>query len=97
MRNEVKLNGTVVARETLRHTPAGIPILSLTVQHESTQVESGISRQVGFEIDAMAVGEMAQRMDVLQAGSKVRLAGFLASRSKLSTRIVLHVNQFEPE
>jgi len=97
VRNEVKLNGTVVARETLRHTPAGIPILSLTVQHESTQVESGISRQVGFEIDAMAVGEMAQRMDVLQAGSKVRLAGFLASRSKLSTRIVLHVNQFEPE
>ena len=97
MRNEVKLNGTVVARETLRHTPAGIPILSLTVQHESTQVESGISRQVGFEIDAMAVGEMAKQMDVLQAGSKVRLAGFLASRSKLSTRIVLHVNQFEPE
>jgi primosomal replication protein N len=97
VRNEVKLNGTVVAREALRFTPAGIPILSLTLQHESTQVESGISRQVGFEIDAMAVGETAQRMDLLQAGSKVRLAGFLASRSKLSTRIVLHVNQFEPE
>jgi primosomal replication protein N len=97
VRNEVRLNGTVVAREPLRFTPAGIPILSLTLQHESTQVESGISRQVAFEIDAMAVGETAQRMDVLQAGSKVRLAGFLASRSKLSTRIVLHVNQFEPE
>jgi primosomal replication protein N len=91
------LNGTVVAREALRFTPAGIPVLSLTLQHESTQVESGVSRQVGFEIDAMAVGETAQRMDVLKTGSKVRLGGFLASRSQLSTRIVLHVNQFEPE
>ena len=33
----------------------------------------------------------------LQAGQKVRLAGFLASRSRLSTRVVLHVNQFEFE
>lgn len=97
MRNEVKLNGTVVAREALRFTPAGIPILSLTLQHESTQSESGIPRQVAFEIDAMAVGEVAQRMDALRAGSKIRLAGFLASRSKLSTRVVLHVNQFETE
>jgi len=95
--NEVRLIGMVVARETLRHTPAGIPILSFTLKHESTQVEGGISRQVGFEIEAMAVGEVAQRMKDLQAGHKVRLAGFLASRSRLSTHIVLHVNQFEFE
>jgi primosomal replication protein N len=95
--NEVRLNGQVVVREALRHTPAGVPILTFVVKHESTQVEAGVSRQVGFEVDAMAVGEVAQRMDTVQAGGKVRLQGFLASRSRLSARIVLHVNQFEFE
>ena len=97
MDNDVRLSGVVVARETLRHTPAGIPILNFTVKHESTQVEGGISRQVGFEIEAMAVGEVTQRMKDLQAGHKLRLAGFLASRSRLSTHIVLHVSRVEFE
>jgi len=93
--NELQLSGQVVGREALRHTPAGIPILTFTVKHESAQVEAGMSRQVGFEVEAMAVGDVARRMDTLQAGRKVRLRGFLASRSRLSTRLVLHVNQFE--
>jgi primosomal replication protein N len=93
--NEVQLSGEVVGCEALRHTPAGIPILTFTVKHESMQVEGGMSRQVGFEVEAMAVGDVAQRMDTLQAGRKVCLRGFLATRSRLSTRLVLHVNQFE--
>jgi primosomal replication protein N len=36
-------------------------------------------------------------MDAVLAGRSVRLQGFLASRSRLSARIVLHVNQFEFE
>ena len=97
MQNQVRLAGTVVAREALRHTPAGVPVLTFTVKHESTQVEGGVPRQVGLEIDAMAMGDVAQSMSALQAGQAVRLAGFLASRSRLSTRVVLHVNQFEIE
>ena len=95
--NEVRLNAQVIGREALRHTPAGVPILAFIVKHESTQIEGGVSRQVGFEVDAMAVGEVAQRMDTVEAGRRVRLQGFLASRSRLSARIVLHVNQFEFE
>ena len=97
MHNQVRLGGTVVARETLRHTPAGVPILTFTLKHESMQVEGAMPRQVGFEIEAMAMGDVAQRLSAMQAGQKVSLAGFLASRSRLSTRVVLHVNQFEFE
>ena len=52
-------------------------------------------RQVGFEIEAMAIGDLAQDMNALQAGAAVQVTGFLSSRSKLSRRIVLHVNEFE--
>jgi primosomal replication protein N len=95
--NQVELCGDVIEREALRFTPAGIAVLALRLRHESTQVEAKMPRQVQFEIDAMAAGETAQRMDAVRAGQRVRLHGFIASRSRLSTRIVLHVNQFELE
>ena len=54
-------------------------------------------RQVGFELEAMALGEVARRMDSVPTGSAVQVTGFLAARSKLSSRIVLHINEFEIE
>ena len=92
--NQVELTGAVIEREALRFTPAGIAILAFRVRHESTQTEAKMARQVEFEIDAMAAGATAQRMDALRPGQRVRLQGFLCTRSRLSTRIVLHVNQF---
>ena len=95
--NRVELCGAVIERAALRHTPAGIPILALRVRHESTQLEASMHRQVNFEIDAVAAGETAQRMDVLRPGQRVRLRGFIASRSRSSARIVLHIHHFEIE
>ena len=95
--NEVRLSGEVIGREALRHTPAGIPILAFAVKHHSKQIEAGTPRLLDFEIDAMAVGETAQSMNVMQAGQKVHLRGFLASRSRRSSHVVLHVAQFEFE
>ena len=95
--NQVELCGDVIEREALRYTPAGIPILVLRVRHESTQVEASMHRQVKFEIDVMAAGETARGMDALRPGQRVRLHGFIATRSRLSTRIVLHVDRFEIE
>ena len=54
-------------------------------------------RQVGFELEAMALGEVARRMDSVATGGAVQVTGFLAARSKLSSRIVLHINEFEIE
>ena len=73
--NEVRLSGEVIGREALRHSSAGIPILAFALKHHSTQSEAGTSRQLDFEMDAMAVGETAQRMNAMQAGQKIRLRG----------------------
>jgi len=85
----------VGAREALRYTPAGIPILSLQLAHESSQVEAGVSRRVELEIEVLAVGPTAQALDRVVVGQSVKLAGFLSSRSRRSQRIVLHVNEYE--
>ena len=95
--NRVSLSGTVSAREPLRFTPAGVPVLKLTLDHRSTQDEASVPRQVEATIDAVALGPVAARMDGVQIGQSVRVSGFLANRSRRSSRVVLHVNEFEIE
>jgi len=91
----VVLTGQIVARDTLRHTPAGIPALDLTLEHESVQSEGQLPRTVKATVDAVAIGELARRMDALHTGRTVTVSGFLANRSRRSTRIILHISEFE--
>jgi primosomal replication protein N len=65
--------------------------------HRSTQVEAKVSRVVEATIEALALGALAQRMDLVRVGQVVQVTGFLANRSRRSARIVLHVNGFEIE
>jgi primosomal replication protein N len=95
--NAVQLSGRLLTREALRYTPAGIPVLSFTLAHESQQVEARIPRQVGLEIDAVAIGDVAIELDKIVPGREIRLRGFLANRTKRGTRTVLHVNEFDIE
>jgi len=72
-------------------------MLSLTLEHESTQVEGKVPRRVQVAIDAVAIGPLAQRMDRIEVGQSIGLKGFLANRSARSSHVVLHVNEFEIE
>ena len=91
----MRLTATVVTRDTLRYTPAGVPLLNLTLQHESTLVEAKLPRVVQATVDAVVLGEVAREMDRLMVGQVITVTGFLANRSQRSTRVVLHVNEFE--
>jgi primosomal replication protein N len=93
--NEVQLSGEVAAREPLRYSPAGIPILSLELAHRSRQSEGGVPRQVELEIELVAIGPIAVQLDRIAAGQRLTARGFLAKRSRRSRRVVLHVNEFE--
>ena len=95
--NAVHLSGRLLSREALRYTPAGIPVLSMTLSHESQQTEARVPRQVSLEIDAIAIGDVAVKLDKVGVGEVVRVQGFLANRSKRSRRAMLHVNEFDIE
>jgi primosomal replication protein N len=85
----------LIAREELRHTPAGIPALNFRIGHASEQVEAGRTRSVNLEIDAVALGEVAQRLSRIPMQGDYSFEGFLALRGKLSRVPVLHVNSFD--
>lgn len=94
-RNRVELSGVISSIESLRYTPAGIPIVELSLTHESPQIEAGKSRKVACEVMAVAAGQIAQRMVQAQLGARIKVEGFLAHKGKSKVQLVLHINEFE--
>jgi primosomal replication protein N len=90
-RNEVAIDGRVVKRGALRHTPAGIPAISLVIGHQSVQVEAGGRREVWCEVEAVAIGELAVKLDKQNSNQPLQFRGFLTRRSVKDRRLVLHV------
>ncbi len=91
--NTLVINGVVVQIEPIRHTPAGIPLLSFVLQHTSEQLEAGLKRKVECEVSAVALGELAKQN--IQLGFNIKAKGFLAKRSMKSNQLVMHITQLE--
>lgn len=95
MTNRLELRARVLTREPLRHTPAGVTVLSFHVEHHSSQREAGQPRDVTVEMDCVAIGEQAEKLDQISPGMELELSGFLAKRSKKSDWMVFHINESE--
>ena len=81
--------------DSLRYTPAGIPVLNFKIQHESEQIEAGFKRSVQCEIPALAMAQTAQLISAVKLGEQLKLEGFLVAKSLKRAQAVLHVNQVE--
>ena len=95
VRNRFTLDATLVARDALRYTPAGIPAIECTLEHRSLQHEAGGQRKVECEMHAVAFGEIALALGACATGATVRCDGFLARRYRTGTSVALHVTRFE--
>lgn len=89
--NKLVLSGTVTAIEALRHTPAGLPLLSFVIHHVSENIEAELKRKVECEINAVIIGDLAKAN--IQLGSQVKVAGFIAKRSVKSSQLVMHIQK----
>lgn len=95
-RNRVLIDGTVVKRSDLRHTPAGTPVLELVITHHSEQLEAGKSRKVECEVSVMALGEIAALLSSVTTGQRMACKGFFAAKSnRYRNELVLHLVEFE--
>jgi primosomal replication protein N len=90
-RNEVVIDGRLLKRGALRHTPAGTPVIDVLIGHSSIQVEAGIERKTRCEIAATAIGEMALRLGAVNFNQSVQISGFLGQRSVSNSKLALHV------
>ena len=95
MTNRVRLRATLVARGDLRYTPAGVPVLQAQLGYGGAVVEAAVERQLEFELDAIAVGDAARRLDRQALGTGLDIDGFLAPRSQRSRSLRLHITEFK--
>lgn len=91
--NKLALQAEVIQVETLRYTPAGIPLLGMVLRHVSEQIEAGMKRKVECEVNAVVLGDLALKN--LKTGDRIQAIGFLAKRSLKSTQLVMHINHIE--
>lgn len=92
--NEVSLTGVLISRESLRYTPAGIPVVDAVLAHQSEVVHAGQPRTLEFDIAVSFAGPVAGRVDSLMPGTTIAAAGFIAPRRRQSKSLVLHVTRF---
>jgi primosomal replication protein N len=93
--NQLQLVAVIAERDVLRYTPAGIPIVSAKLSHNSEQIEAGIPRQIELEIVAVAAGEISGRFNRAELGVAYRFTGFLARKNRNSKSLVFHIADFE--
>ena len=95
--NQLRIRGKAVAKSALRFTPAGVAVLEASFEHQDTVLEAAAPRSLKFEFSAIALGAVAQALDREPLGQSVMLEGFIAPRTRRSTRLVMHVTEYKVE
>ncbi len=93
--NQLKVIASIVEKSVLRFTPAGIPIATAVLVHESKQEQASNQRQVEFEISAIAAGEISKQFLEIELGAMNVFTGFLARKNRNSKSLVFHVTDFQ--
>lgn len=91
--NRLTITAILRSKEPLRYSPAGVPILNCRLVHQSEQIEAGLPRSVTCEIPAVAVGDIAGRLESKQPETEWQFTGFLATRRRFETA-ELHIVEF---
>lgn len=91
--NSFRLLASIVAAEPLRFTPAGLPVLSFQLEHDSMLDEAGVNRKVKLSIAAVTFGTLAERLAKQSIGSVWAFSGFL-SNARQGKSVVFHIQDF---
>jgi len=93
--NELKVVASIAEKSALRYTPAGIPIATAILMHNSKQEQASTQRQVDFEITAIAAGLISKRFLEIELGASMVFTGFLARKNRNSKSLVFHITDFQ--
>ena len=63
-------------------------------RHRSDVIEAGAPRTLEFVVNAIALGPIAGSLEREALGAQLDLSGFLAPRSRRSSKLVLHLTGY---
>lgn len=89
--NRLVFDACLVKKEDLRMTLANVPVCEALFEYSGVQFENDSERQVAFDLNVIALGEIAQVLNQSSVGNYYRLQGFLNRKSLKSVKLRLHV------
>ena len=92
--NQLVLSARIAQAGALRYTPAGLPALDFSLEHESELTEAGQARQVKVAVRAVAFGSVAETLGRQAIGSSWNFTGFLAT-PRNGKHPVFHIQAFQ--
>jgi primosomal replication protein N len=92
--NQLRISAVPVARSALRYTPAGVPIAEASFRYDGKVTEAGSERTLDFEFPVVAVGPVALGLDREPLGQPLMITGFIAPRTRRSSRLIVHITEF---
>lgn len=93
--NQLVLTAGIIERQPVRYTPAGVPVVGMTLAYAGEVLEAGSPRQLRFELPAIAVGDTALAIERVEMGQSVVWQGFLAPKKQGAKQFEFHVTTFE--
>ncbi len=94
MENLFTLTALLQPRGEIRYTPAGIPVLDVTLKHESWQDENGGRCLIKFDLPAKIIGKEASVWQH-RCNQMVTVSGFLAQKSHRSPYPMLRIQNIQ--
>ena len=94
--NQLVLSARIGQANGLRYTPAGLPALDFSLEHESEMIEAGQQRQVKVAVKAVAFGSLAETLARQAIGSSWTFTGFLAT-ARNGKHPVFHIQEFQQD
>ena len=91
--NELVLTACLVEISSLRYTPAGLPALNFSLESETQVQEMGAKRQVKVNLNALAIGHVAESIGKQALGSVWKFTGFLGA-ARQGKNVVFHIQEF---
>lgn len=94
-RNQIVIEGVIAGKESLRYSPAGLPILKFQLEHQSLQTEAENQFKVQLKLEVWMNGEAALEVNRLAEGSSISVKGFLCQHHQGSALTVLRAEQYK--
>lgn len=93
--NDFQLSAQLISREALRYTLAGVAICECGFQHSGVTEEADSNRKNNFKFSAVALGNVGEVLSKEELGSQLNLKGFIATSSVRSSKLVLHITEYD--
>lgn len=88
------MQARLIERGALRYTPAGLAVAQVKLGYRGVQVEAGVERQLDFELEAVAIGGVAQTLAAVALGTPIDLDGFVSPTRKGSRQLKVHITSY---